>query len=254
MINDYLELPFVGVSGVRCPYYIGKKSLQRGQLRVLIGKGAPREIVEEAKIISIQYSHGIFDKHGLCHIPPEKKANELKNYLIDTGLGIDCSGFVIQVLDEHYLETKNIRLSRALHIAPAKHFIRYLISRLRPVENISVRVLADERNSEPVRSLNNIHAGDLVIMLDTGRNHKRDHILLITQVTDKSIFYAHARAWSNEGKYGHGVAVGEIQIVNPAKKNLLDQNWLERGYQAEKNETYLEAKNAKVLQIRRLKI
>ena len=66
LIDNYLSLPFPGVEGARCPYFNNAKLHARGQLRVLIGKGTPQEIVEEAKIISIQYRAGLFDHDGHC--------------------------------------------------------------------------------------------------------------------------------------------------------------------------------------------
>lgn len=251
MINDYLNLPFSDVDGVRCPYFNNARPQQRGQLRVLAGKGTPAEIVTEAKIISIQYNHNIFDKHGLCHINPEQKTDELRRYLIDHNLGIDCSGLIVHILREHFLETKNFDFTKNLTIVQPKKIWRYLISRLRPVENINVPILADNKNSQLITQLSDLKSGDLIIMLRTGPRHKRDHVLLVTEVKDNLIDYVHARAWSSEGQYGHGVAQGQIKIVKPVGE-LLEQAWIEFAKTGEQNETYLEAKNAAVLEIRRL--
>ena len=158
IIHDYLSLPFANVSGVRCPYFNNAKLGQRGQLKVLIGKGEPQEIVEEAKIISIQYHKDIFDKNGLCDIhldhPAEHaRAECIGQFLVDNNLGIDCSGFVANVLRAHFAETKKIDLTKKLFIAPKTNLWRWLISRLRPIEQISVNVLAHEKNSEVLRGL-----------------------------------------------------------------------------------------------------
>ncbi len=90
-------------------------------------------------------------------------------------------------------------------------------------------------------------------MLKTGPSKKRDHILLVTNVANCIINYVHSRAWSSEGKYGHGVAKGKIKIIEP-NKGLLEQSWEELDKTGEHNETYLEAKNAEVLEIRRIKL
>ena len=251
-IDTYFNLPFQGVDNVRCPYFIASKSTARGQLRALAGKGTPQEIVEEAKIISIQYGDEVFDKHGMCHIEEGKKNEHLRKYLIDHNLGIDCSGFVVHILQNHYKETKNFNFVSDLQIVSPKKILRYLISKLRPIENIGVRVLANKSNSEKIE-LGDLKTADMIIMLDTGPNNKRDHILLVTDVINDTIHYVQARAWSSEGKYGHGVSRGSIKIINP-KKNLLDQEWVELEKIGENNETYLEAKKAKTLEIRRIKI
>ena len=66
LIHNYLNLPFKGVNGVRCPYFNNARLKQRGQLRVLVGKGTPGEIAEEAYIISVQKHAGFFEKTGEC--------------------------------------------------------------------------------------------------------------------------------------------------------------------------------------------
>jgi len=252
LIHDYLNLPFPGVGNVRCPYFNNARPQQRSQLRVLAGKGMPKEIVEEAKIISIQYNHEIFDTEGNCKICKENKAEEIRRYLIDNGLGVDCSGFVIHILQQHFLEKNDINLTQELRIISPKKIFRWLVSKLRPVENINVKTLTNNENSNKITQINNIEPADLIIMLKTGPNHKRDHILLVTDVKHGIITYVNARAWSCEGKYGHGVAEGLINIIKP-DGGLLEQEWEELGKKEGENETYLEGKNAEVMEIRRLK-
>lgn len=261
VITDYLNLPFRGVSGVRTPYFNNTRLKQRGQLRVLVGKGTPEEIAEEAQIISIQYHAGLFEKDGACclhnkHTGEPVTEGEMRKFLIDNSLGIECSGFVTHVLRAHYLETKGIDITKKLFIVSPKHILRYLISRLRPIENISVLTYASDKNTSLIMNssgteYSKLTPGDIVIMLETGPTGKRNHILLITGIEGKTIHYAHARAWSSEGKYGHGVNQGTITIIDPAKP-LLDQTWTENGVTGRENETYLEAAGAKVLEIRRL--
>lgn len=261
LIYDYLNLPFTGINGVRCPYFNNWKLRQRGQLRVLIGKGLPKDIVEEAKIVSLQYHLGLFDKAGHCCLH-SSHSNEvtpeiIRKFLIDHNLGIDCSGFVVHVLHKHYLETKKINILRKIKINSQKNLLRLLIFKIRPVENIGVKTISQEINSQIILNLNvdtdfsKIKPGDFFVMLETGPQKKRNHIILVTESNKKSIKYAHARAWSTEGQYGHGVAVGEIILDKPGK-NILEQTWQEKNEINEKNETFLEAKNAKSFTIRRL--
>jgi hypothetical protein len=263
IIDRYFNLPFDGASGIRCPYYNNSRRGQRGQLRALIGKGAPEEIVEEAKIISIQYHHGLFDKDGHCCIHGEhneaQKTESIRKFLIDHDLGVDCSGFAAQVLLAHFKENNGVDIGRRFYFWPVNKFVRWIIAKLRPVENMSVRVFAKEKNSEkifdgrdPIDAAK-IEPGDIVIMLETGPNKKRNHIILFTDIAVGALQYVSARAWSSEGKYGHGVERGIIRITKPGG-NLLEQTWEESGKSNEANETYLEAKNAAVLEIRRVKI
>lgn len=263
IINDYFNLPFEGLTGVRCPYFNNARRNMRGQLRGLIGKGTPKEIAEEAQIVSTQYRHNIFDKEGHCCVHAthndEEKIEDVRKFLIDNGLGIDCSGFVSHVLIEHYKETKGVDITRRFHFWPVKNFWRWLIARLRPVENMSVRVMIKDANTDKIANgreafdWSRLQPADLVMMMETGPNKKRNHVLLIEDNEGSVIKYAHARAWSVEGKYGHGVARGEIRLTKP-NGNLLEQTWEELGKTNEENETYREARDAKVLEVRRIRI
>lgn len=243
-IDAYFNLPFPNHAGIRCPYFNNAKTGHRGQLKVLAGKGTPQEIVEEAKIISIQYKQPIFSNSGIS-------SDEIRAFLVDNNLGIDCSGFISNVFQAHFA-AQSINFLHTIFIAPKRRLLRWLISRLRPTEQISVKVYTSEKNSHTV-NLQNISAGDLIIMLQTGPQKKRDHILLITATENNTISYAHARAWSSEGRYGHGVSRGTITIAN-INKPLTEQIWTENGKINTENETFLEATGAATLEIKRLHI
>lgn len=257
ILEDYFNLPFVGVSGVRCPYYNNARQKQRAQLRVLIGKGTPKEITEEAKIISIQYHAGIFDTAGHCclhakhNCGSESLAEDIRRFLIDHNLGIECSGFVTQILRAHFKEIKKIDITRHFFIISPRYFFRWLVAKIRPVENIGAKSYLNDSNTQPINYLE-ARSADVIVMLETGPNKKRNHILLITERSGNIIKYVHARQWVADGKYGHGVAKGEIKIINPTK-GLLEQEWTESAKSHTDNETFLEAKNAAVLAVRRIR-
>lgn len=256
ILNEYFNLPFTGVDNVRCPYFNNARLRQRAQLRALIGKGTPREIVEEAQVISLQYHIGLFDKSGNCclhgdghehKIVPE----EIRKFLIDHNLGVECSGFVTQILRAHFKENNNIDIAQKFYKVGVKDVFRFFISKLRPVENISVKTYVDDRNTKAIASLQDVVSGDVIILLGIKIDNSRNHILLITDVDDKKISYVHARAWSSEGKYGHGVARGIINISD-RNKGLLDQEWIEIGKSGQDNETWREALSAETVEIRRV--
>jgi len=255
ILDEYFNLPFDGVLGVRCPYFNNARMKQRAQLRVLVGKGTPKEILEEAKIISIQYHAGLFDKTGHCCLHNEHNgqianSDEIRRFLVDNNLGVECSGFVTQILRKHLKENYNFDLVRKFFIVSPRNFVRWIIAKMRPIENISATTYADDRNTKII-SWQEAQAGDVIVLLETNAKFQRNHIILITDKEDNIIHYAHARAWNSEGKYGHGVAQGEIKIVD-AKGDLLSQEWKELGKTNEQNETYLDAKSAKVLEVRRI--
>jgi|GEM_PF-791492 len=288
IMNEYLSLPFAGVDGVRCPYFVNTRVNRRGQIRSLIGKGTPQEIVEEAKIVSIQYHHGIFDHDGHCCIYDDCHSREsgnpdtgspirsgmtsqsenIRKFLIDNNLGVDCSGLVTHILRAHYLETRGVDIAKKFVGNIAAGWLRRQIMRLRPVESIGVKSgYGNDKNTEKLGDEKSgydyakIQAGDVIIMLGVDAKGVRNHILLITDCGGSTIKYAHSRAWSAEGQYGHGVNTGEIKITAPSK-GLLTQEWSEQSpalsadlfHQSNQNETFAEAKNAKTLEIRRIKI
>jgi hypothetical protein len=255
ILKEYFNLPFPGVGGVRCPYFNNARLRQRAQLRVLVGKGTPKEIVDEAQIISLQYHAGLFDKSGACCLHGEHEhkiaPEEIRKFLIDHNLGIECSGFVTQILRAHFKEAKNIDIAQRFCKVSAKNFLRFLICKLRPIENISVKTYADDRNTKIVNSLGEIQPGDVIVLLGIKTDNGRNHILLVTENGNGKIKYVHARTWTSEGKYGHGVAEGEIEIVKP-DGNLLEQNWVELGKTGNENETLREAAAAEKVEVRRV--
>ncbi|MFH1790131.1 MAG: hypothetical protein ABH832_03640 [bacterium] len=253
IINNYFNLPFKNVDGVCAPYFIAKKTNQRAQLRALCGKGTPLEIVEEAKIISIQYGDNLFNCHGACCAQTKDSADLIRKYLIDHNIGVDCSGFAGHVLREHFIEQAGLDIFKKMCIAKHKNIFRRIIARLRPAENIGVKTFADDKNSVPIKKIKNIKPADIIIMLETGPNKKRDHILIITGFDGKIIEYVHSRAWSSDGKYGHGVSRGIIKIID-ANQNLVNQKWIEKEKVNQENETFLLAREANILEIRRLNI
>jgi len=238
IIENYLSLPFTHVQGVVCPYFNNKQLGQRGQLKALVGKGTPEEIVEEAEIIAKKKNINL----------EEINAEETKQFLVEKNIGIECSGFITNVLFEKYKDS-NINFFKKIHI-PTKNIWRKIISRMRPVENINVLTYFDEHNSHEVKKLEDVKSGDLIIMLQT-KNLERNHIILITDKNNDKIKYVHATRWSSEGKHNHGIRRGKIKITDPTK-NILDQIWIEKEKTGEDNETYTEAKTAKTLQIKRL--
>jgi hypothetical protein len=261
VIKNYLRLPFKDRE-VSCPYYNNKRSKVRGGLRVLVGKGTVEDIVEEAKIISLREK-----------IDLEKLNNEeLKKFLVDNNIGIDCSAFAYYVLDAELRAQNKGKLVKHLQFPAVKNPLRKLLTKLRPVENTNVQTLAHEKNSQEIK-LENIKPGDMIIMLDAGTGPERDHLLVVHQVdfssssplqgevsaesadggveTPHIIHYTHSLNWSTDGKYNHGVRQGKIEITD-IKKPLTEQRWVENDKTGEENETFARARRAKQLSVKRL--
>ncbi|MFH0857599.1 MAG: hypothetical protein V1848_02520 [Candidatus Magasanikbacteria bacterium] len=245
MIDHYKNL-HIGNSILRTPYFINKGNKVRGGLRVAIGKGSPEDIEDEAKIISMKNK---IDVNTLTQ-------EQTLDFLIDQNLGIDCSGFVYHVLNEEMKEKKNTSLHTCLTYK-TKNPLRKLLTKLRPAENTSVQVLADEKNTEEIQ-IKNVQPGDMIILMGTGEQHELNHILLVTDVekeneTIKTIHYTHSLKWKQDKKNQHGVRDGKIHITD-INKPITEQQWNEQEKIGEENETLWRAKTAQKIKIGRIQI
>lgn len=245
VIDEYLHLPFSG-KNISCPYYNNRRHRVRGALRAMIGKGSPEEIVHEAIISALK------ERIDLLSLDNDT----LKKFLVDHHIGIDCSGFVSYVLDAELRARGNMPLRKQIFFPHAKNIFRKLIVKIRPAENMDVRTLADDKNSEEITP-SHVRPGDYIVFTGAGERQDRDHILLIHRVDrgDQSsviIHYTHAFQWSTDGKYHHGVRQGIIYITN-TDASLLEGKWTEQGKSDEENETWRHARSAQSVTLRRLR-
>ena len=108
----------------------------------------------------------------------------------------------------------------------------------------------------------------MIVMIKAGQKNDHDHVLIVDKVNynladchidatknknPQSLNYVHSFVWNKDGKYNGGVKEGKIIITN-VNKGLLDQTWQENGKIGQDNETFLHAKQAKLLDIRRLNV
>lgn len=243
IIQQYLHLPFPQGT-FSCPYFNNKHIRTRGNLRVLNGKGTPTDITTETYIIALREHIDIADL----------TIEQLRRFLIEHNIGIDCSGLAYYILDAELKATKQISLVHMLHY-PKTNFLRKLIIQLRPVENTNVTIFADDSNSKII-PLANVQPGDMIIMKNTGMKQNTNHVLIIHQVDykntiPKKIYYTHTIQWSSDGKYNHGIRQGKITITDDTKP-LTEQLWIEQKKIGQKNETLTHAKTAIQLEQRRL--
>ena len=214
VINDYLHLP-IGSVFVNCPYYNNRRTGMRAGLRVMIGKGSVDDIVEEAMLIALR------EKIDLKKLD----ANGLKKFLVDSHLGIDCSGLAYHVLDVELKSRGLVGLGKHLKFPFIKNPFRKLLTIFRPVESAGVRTISHEQNSIEVK-LNDARPGDLIVILGAGEKHDYNHVLIIHEVAEDKIKYTHSMQWPSDGEYNHGVRQSEIEITDK-NKNILEQIWFE---------------------------
>ncbi|MBI2990411.1 MAG: hypothetical protein HYY51_04495 [Candidatus Magasanikbacteria bacterium] len=245
LIENYEHLKW-GRFTISCPYINNKRAKLRAGLGVMIGKGSPQEIIEEAELLALQKN-----------IPLEEfKPEQIKQFLVENGLGVDCSGFAYHVLEAESVARGKAKLKKQIRLASSINPLRNLIKNLRHLENTNVETLADSKNSVEIL-LSEIRPGDMIVILKSGTDQMRDHIAIISSVEYAdglpiSLEYVHAQRWSTDGLYQHGARRGIIKIQD-LTQNLLKQTWIEQGLSGDKNETLRRAKNAKSLSIRRLR-
>ncbi len=205
LINNYLNIKF-GKVAVVCPYYQNLRKKTKSP--VFSGKGTPKEIeIEIKKLLKIKpkitkYS---YDSKRLA--------------LVEANLGIDCSGFAVNILNQFLKETINKTLFELIprNTLSLHHQLSFY---LRPRTNLSAHKLTSPPISLPI-GIDQTKPGDLIKV-------GKGHVAVVTQVLLenkklKKIEYTHSTP-----DYGikYGVRKGEILIADP-NKPLEDQNWSE---------------------------
>ncbi len=211
IIEHYRNIQVEGKTVV-CPYFRNVKRV-RAELRSLVGKGTPEEIEEEIRI------YGKLRGFDL----QKSSQKEIREFMQMQGIGIDCSGFVSQVLDVWVQSLGKGRIWNNIKF-PKTTFYRSIIRMFRPVENISADLLTSELNTEKVE-LKNVRVGDLLRLKGLQRGH---HVAIVTEVerSEKGVLQSFKYAESSEN-YGdeNGVRISEVQIIDE-RKELKDQKWL----------------------------
>jgi hypothetical protein len=244
VIKDFKNLKIGGTSLV-CPYFINKGQRIRAGLKVLIGKGSPQDITEEAKMLAMR------EKVNLAQLNKQEIAEFLNNH----NLGIDCSGFVYYILDTELKQKKFKGLKPHIKFTLIKNPLRKLLAKIRPIENTNVKTLAQNENSKEV-SWQDIKPSDIIIIIGAGKDKNLDHVLVVTKVEYKkhkptTIYYSHSLRWSTEVNRNEGIKEGQIKVENKSS-DLLEQRWIENYMEGDKNETLQKAKEAQRFELRRL--
>jgi len=200
IIDSYIKME-IGGKIIACPYFINIQKT-RAALRVFLGKASAEEIIEEVNFTSHK-------EHLDLKSLSEK---EIYQFLSEHNLGIDCSGLASHILQAEYQEKKNLNFLKKIKIANFwRQPWRYLTAKLRPIENISVRVLADDKNSFLIKDLAEVAPGDMII-----RENLR-HVYLITKIEKennqiKKISFVHAPRPEQKNYFGPGIFQKTIEM------------------------------------------
>lgn len=214
IIESYQNIPF-GKKTVLAPYFMNLKG-QRGGLRVMVGKGTVDEIIQEVKVWAQVKG---FDLR-------KAKPEQIREFMINMGIGIDCSGFVVYVLNEELKSRGMGSVWKYLNFSNKSLFTK--IKRfLRPVENIGAQFLTSDENCIKIKNLNEIRPADLIRA--KGKQKNAHHVAIITEVqrdetnTITQFTYAHSHRFY---EHENGIRIGKVEITD-LKKPLKDQKWID---------------------------
>lgn len=203
VIDNYLHITVDGVQ-TACPYHINPGI--RSTNRALLGKGSPEEI----EALALKYLNQ-YDMYT-------SSSEVLRSYLLACGIGIDCSGFTSWVLNEITKEILGGPIWQYLTFPGVR---RRMVSKLRPIENISANLLTGHTNSIPVTDLTTVRPADLI------RAASWHHVVLITEVgrnaKGDAMYFCYAQSSCMYGVES-GARTGYAVITKP-QGSLLDKDW-----------------------------
>lgn len=212
LFNQYDNLT-LGNKNVTTPYYINDK--RRKDLRAMVGKGTPEEIIVEARI---------WEKLKGANFETMSE-DQIKEFLMTKGIGVDCSGFAVHLMNAWYKEKTGRTIwskLKPLH----QSVIWKLRYTLRPAENMGAEILTDDDNALTVE-LNDLRPGDLI--RSKAKKNNGHHVMLVSETTRDdsgnliSFKYIHSSPYFGKE---NGIREGEIKITDISKP-LQDQDWLE---------------------------
>jgi hypothetical protein len=213
VINAYWKLKAAENTYVRCPYFRNPRSYrEKWGLTAYSGKGSPREIEDELKMI--EKLEGVdFSK---------MQESEIHDIMKKRKLGIECSGFITRVLDAWAREIYKKPIYALIGFN--KRGLGWVYSKLRPYTHIDVGTLVSPRNAREIKDIHDIRPGDVIRF-----NTTIDHAILVTaiegdgKVTARKIYYSQSVLEENR----EGVKKGVIEFTSPAISNLREQRWRE---------------------------
>lgn len=169
-VNSYFALPVAGKKVVT-PYYINVK--KRKDLNALVGKGTPEEIVLETKVWA-QTKHVNLKR---------LTAEQIREFMLNVGIGIDCSGLVALSLDEYFRKCKRSSFFRAVKYQDQS--VKGRLARFfRPATNLSANEMTSNLNASGI-GLNSVRPGDVI--KGVGKQRNAYHIVLIEKVVTKAV-------------------------------------------------------------------
>ena len=213
VIDAYWKLKAAENVYVRCPYFRNPRSgRDRWGLTAYSGKGSPQEIEDELRIIEKLEN---VDFSGM-------QESEIRDIMRKRKLGIECSGFIVRVLDAWTKEFYKKPVYSLLNFK--KSGLGRLYSKLRPFTHVDVETLVLPKNAREVEDVQSIAPGDIIRF-----NTTIDHAIIVTATERddssvlRKIHYAHSVLEDS----GEGVKSGLIEVSGTNKNGSSLWRWQE---------------------------
>jgi len=201
---EYTHLP-VGGKKVKCPYWANQAtSLTFGPYG---GKGLPEEVTKATEEAAKR------ERINLAKLTAE----EIREFMENQRIGIDCSGFVFRLLDALDKEKGGEGIGNKVYGVKGYG-----------VRKVNAYCLTNKRNSTEVKMVREVRLGDLL------RMHGGKHIMLVLRIKEdrkgeiKEIIYAHSSCNSRIT----GVHSSFFKVKN-LKGGLEEQEWVEKAKSGE---------------------
>jgi hypothetical protein len=214
-IDKYLALEIKGII-TTCPYFINTSGfLKKG---IYSGKGDPYEIEAEA--------NRILQNHSFVN----PTSDQIRNEMIQSDLGVDCSGLVYHIYNKWLISIGKGELKEFLPKQSGMNLRKILSRNLKPVSSVNADMFTSEPLSQSVE-VKDVQPGDLI------RTRGGKHLLLITEVEYNSespvtITFVNSACFYKR----NGVRYGEI--VLDSTFNLLKSEWKDNDPEEEVNYSY----------------
>jgi len=220
--HEYIYFEIVGKI-ITVPYSISKEGEKRaiGELSSAGvtdrfanygGKGTPKQIREL-----------ILNAAAKEHFNLQKAtAKDIEDFMIQQGIGVDCSGFVYHVLDQYLKKEKKKSLDTLILRYPGViGKIERFILQTNRVRRTSAATLTNDLNTIRIEKVKDIKPGDMIRV--THSDWKGKHIIIIVEVNEKHITYAMTSQYTRK----QGARFGIINIKD-RNKGLEYQMWMEK--------------------------
>jgi len=221
LANEYVNFE-IGGKKIMMPYCIVDVPYDRAKHKMgrtdrfhnFAGKGTPEQI----RKLTIKTA-----KTKKFNLEAASK-QEIIQFMVDNGIGIDCSGFVYNILDAYIRKVKKTSLANYVYRQSGLlGKVENLLLRKNRVRRISAATLTNELNTIKIEKVKDIQPGDIIRL--THSDWPGKHIAIIVDRDNTDITYAMASEYMKI----RGAHFGTIRIKNN-NKGLELQEWQEANY------------------------